>query len=525
MTMKVTELVRPDLEKRSVESRDGLIVVSNRQPYEHLIHKGHPICQRTDGGLTSALDPVLKRIGGVWVAWGSGEADRSAVGPDGTIAVPPESPAYSLRRVWLTPEEIKGGYQGYANEVLWPLCHITLDRVAYRQRYWTDYVELNRRFAESVIEELRTRSRLVWVHDFHLALLPRLIKEVMPGTTVAMFWHIPWPGPDVFRVLPESREILASLLAADSVVFQTAGYARAFAECARVFVNANVNQDRGTIAFNGHTTRVTAQGVSIDMETFTSQARASQTVRLMAAFRRQIGGGPGMRIGLGVDRLDYTKGLLKRFWAIDQFFTRYPEYCGRFTFLQIAIPTRKDVDTYRRYRKRIWQTVLEINERHRSSDESLPEKWRPILYREDRIAFDLLVAYYRLADVTVVSSVNDGMNLVAKEYAASQVDESGVLLISQMAGAAEELTDALIINPYDAEGVADSIRYALEMPADERRRRMSAMRAYLQTHDLHAWAEGCLSDVGVSINRLDRMGATHASNSERTREGMEDVVS
>ena len=232
-----------------------------------------------------------------------------------------------------------------------------------------------------------------------------------------------------------------------------------------------------------------------------------------------------MRIGLGVDRLDYTKGLLKRFWAIDQFFTRYPEYRGRFTFLQIAIPTRRDVETYRRYRKRIWQTVLEINERHRSSDENLPEKWHPILYREDRIAFDLLVAYYRLADLTVVSSVNDGMNLVAKEYLASQVDESGVLLISQMAGAAEELTDALIINPYDAEGVADTIRYALEMPADERRRRISAMRAYLQTHDLHAWAQGCLNDVGISINRMERTAATHSSDGERTREGMEDVVS
>ena len=523
--MKATALVRHDLEGRPAECRNGVIVVSNRQPYEHLIHKGQPICQRTDGGLTSALDPVLKRIGGVWIAWGSGEADRSAVGPDGTIAVPPESPAYALRRVWLTPEEIKGGYQGYANEVLWPLCHITLDRVSYRQRYWRDYVELNRRFAESVIEELRTQNRLVWLHDFHLALLPRFIKDVVPSTTVAMFWHIPWPGPDVFRVLPESREILTSLLAADSLVFQTAGYARAFVECARVFVDVQLDEGRDAITFNGHTTRVTSQGISIDMDMFANQARAPQTIRLMAGLRRQIGGGPGMRIGLGVDRLDYTKGLLKRFWAIDQFFTRYPEYRGRFTFLQIAIPTRRDVETYRRYRKRIWQTVLEINERHRSSDENLPEKWHPILYREDRIAFDLLVAYYRLADLTVVSSVNDGMNLVAKEYVASQVDESGVLLISQMAGAAEELTDALIINPYDAEGVADTIRYALEMPADERRRRISAMRAYLQTHDLHAWAQGCLNDVGISINRMERTAATHSSDGERTREGMEDVVS
>jgi trehalose 6-phosphate synthase len=408
--------------------------------------------------------------------------------------------------VWLTPEEIKGGYQGYANEVLWPLCHITLDRVAYRRRYWTEYVELNRRFAESVIEELRTRGGPVWAHDFHLALLPRFIKELMPNTVVGFFWHIPWPGPDVFRILPESREILTALLAADSIAFQTAGYARAFADCARLFLDAEVDEDRRTIMFKGHSTRLTVRGISVDVDAFTNQARTPQTERMMAAVRRRVGGHPRMRFGLGVDRLDYTKGLLKRFWAIDHFFSRYPTYCGRFTFLQIAVPTRKDVDTYRRYRKLIWQTVLDINDRHRPEDD-LFEKWQPILYLEDRIAFDLLVAYYRLADVAVVSSVNDGMNLVAKEYAAAQVDESGVLLISQMAGAAEELTDALIINPYDAEGLADSIRQALEMPADERRRRMRAMRAYLQAHDLHAWVEGCLSDVGVSRNRMDRMEA------------------
>lgn len=500
--MKITEPVPQSVGVRLAESRPGLILVSNRQPYEHVIHKGHRLCRRTDGGLTSALDPVLRRIGGVWVAWGSGAADRDAVGSDGNVAVPPESPVYSLRRVWLTPEEIKGGYQGYANEVLWPLCHITLDRVAYRRRYWTDYVELNRRFAESVLEELRTRSGLVWVHDFHLALLPRFIKDLMPNTTVAFFWHIPWPGPEVFRILPESREILATLLASDSLVFQTAGYARSFAECARLFLDAQVDDAGRAIVFKGHTTRVTAQGISVDVDAFTNQAQAPQTGRMMAAIRRQVGGGPDMRVGLGVDRLDYTKGLLKRFWAIDQFFSRYPEYRGRFTFLQIAIPTRKDVDTYRRYRKLIWQTVLEINERHRSAEGDLPEKWHPILYREERVSFDLLVAYYRLADVAVVSSVTDGMNLVAKEYVAAQIDESGVLLISQMAGAAEKLTDALIINPYDAEGLSDSIRQALEMPGDERRRRMGAMRQYLRTHDLFAWGAACLSDAGVSTDRM-----------------------
>lgn len=507
MTMKVTEPMGNSFNTRLGEPRPDLIVVSNRQPYEHVIRKGHRLCQRTDGGLTSALDPILKRLGGVWAAWGNGEADRDAVELDGTVAVPSECPAYSLRRVWLTSEEIKGGYQGYANEVLWPLCHITLDRVAYRRHYWTDYVALNRRFAESVIEQVRTRSGLVWVHDFHLALLPRFIKDLVPDTAVAFFWHIPWPGPEVFRVLPECREILTTLLASDSLVFQTAGYARSFVECARLFLDADVDDESDTIRLNGHTTRVTVHGISVDVDAFTHQAQAPQTERMMAAIRRQLGGGPDMRVGLGVDRLDYTKGLLKRFWALDQFFSRYPEYRGRFTFVQIAIPTRKDVETYRRYRKLIWQTVLEINERHRSVDGEVPEKWQPIVYREERISFELLVAYYRLADVALVSSVNDGMNLVAKEYVASQIDSSGVLLISQMAGAAEELTEALIINPYDAEGLGDKIREALQMPIEECRRRMGAMRQYLQTHDLYAWAEACLGHAGFSTDRLVKMKA------------------
>ena len=502
MAVKLTDSAGQPAEVRWPDPRPGLLVVSNREPYEHVVRKGHPMCQRTDGGLTSALDPVLKRLGGVWIAWGSGEADRSATGPDGTLAVPPESPAYSLRRVWLTPEEIKGGYQGYANEVLWPLCHITLDRVAYRRRYWTEYVELNRRFAESVIEELRTRSGLVWIHDFHLALLPRLIKDVMPNAMVAFFWHIPWPGPDVFRVLPECRDILAALLAADSLVFQTSGYARAFAECARLYLDAEADGIPGTIRFKGQATRVAAHGISVDVENLSHQARSPQTDRLMARIRRHMAGRSDTRIGLGVDRLDYTKGLLKRFWAIDQFFSRYPEYGGRFTFVQIAIPTRKDVETYRRYRKLIWQTVLEINDRHRPAEDGLSEKWQPIVYLEERIPLDLLVAYYRLADVAVVSSVNDGMNLVAKEYVAAQVDEAGVLLVSQLAGAAQELTDALIINPYDPEGVADSLKAALEMPLAERRRRMHAMRSYLETHNLQRWVEDCLADAGVQGRSL-----------------------
>jgi trehalose 6-phosphate synthase/phosphatase len=492
-----------------------LIVLSNREPYEHGWRKGQVICRPTDGGLSTALDPIMRRFGGVWVAWGSGEADREATGPADVLEVPPDAPAYQLRRVWLSPEEVKGGYLGYANEVLWPLCHITLDRVAYRRAFWEPYVSLNRRFADAALEELQRRPGSVWVHDFHLALVPRLIKDASPQTRVFVFWHVPWPGPDVFRVLPERLEILRGLLAADSIVFQTPSYGEAFADCARRFLHASVDVDDRAVRLAATRTTVTARAISVDFHHLSARAKTPPVERAMALARRRLmghplqseamGTRPGLRLGLGVDRLDYTKGLLKRLWGLDAFFTKYPEYCGAFTFVQVAVPTRGELEAYRRYRKLIWQTVFELNDKH-----GYPEgqdgvnamaAWRPVEFLEGKIDSDTLLAYYRLADIALVSSVYDGMNLVAKEYVACQVDEAGVLLVSQMAGCSEELTEALIINPYDPESLADAIRAGLEMPIVERQRRMRAMRDYLASHDLYAWAESCLRDAGVSSPR------------------------
>jgi trehalose-6-phosphate synthase len=504
----------------------SFIVVSNRQPYEHCRRNGELICRPTDGGLSSALDPILRRFGGVWVAWGSGEADQEVARNGEVIPVPADQPAYGLRRVWLTPEEIKGGYLGYANEVLWPLCHVTLDRVAYQRAFWPPYRSLNRRFAAAVLEELRRRRRPVWIHDFHLSLVPRLIKEAAPDIPVFVFWHVPWPGPDVFRILPESRDIMRGLLAADSVVFQTPAYAEAFVDCARRFLQAQVNRDRMIVTVGSHQTTVAARAISIDFHSFDARARVPEVEHKVALLKERIPGGQSeagdgrasrqtvrLRLGIGVDRLDYTKGLLKRMWGLDRFFTRYPEYHGVFTFVQIAVPTRSELETYRRYRKLIWQTVFEINQRHCGGNQNIAdtapgsdgdqkydiEGWRPIHYLEGSVDFDTLVAYYRLADLALVSSVNDGMNLVAKEYVASQVDETGVLLVSQMAGSAEELTAALIINPYDPDGLADAIHQALSMPEDERRARMGAMRAHLKAHDLYTWAASCLRDAGIAV--------------------------
>jgi trehalose-6-phosphate synthase len=478
-----------------------LIVLSNREPYEHCRRKGQIICRPTDGGLSTALDPLMRRFGGLWVAWGSGEADRDACGVAQLLDVPPEAPAYQLRRVWLAPEEVKGGYLGYANEVLWPLCHVTLDRVSYRRAFWEPYVNLNRRFADAVLEELQRRPGPVWVHDFHLALVPRLIKEALPQTRVFVFWHVPWPGPDVFHVLPERLEILRGLLAADSIVFQTPSYGEAFTDCARRFLMASISPDGRAVRLGATRTTVTARAISVDFHAFSARATTPSVERAMALARRRLNHRAGLRLGLGVDRLDYTKGLLKRLWGLDAFFTKYPEYRGAFTFVQVAVPTRSELEAYRRYRKLIWQTVFELNDKHGYPDAQGLPAWRPVEYLEGKIDPDTLAAYYRMADLALVSSVYDGMNLVAKEYVASQVDEAGVLLVSQMAGSSEELTEALIINPYDPDSLADAIRQGLEMPMVERQRRMRVMRDYLASHDLYAWAESCLRDAGVSSPR------------------------
>jgi alpha,alpha-trehalose-phosphate synthase [UDP-forming] len=487
----------------------NLIVVSNREPYEHNLVDGGVVCQHTDGGLVSALDPVLKRIGGSWIAWGSGDSDYEVTGQVDGILVPPDLPAYRLRRVWLQPAAVKNGGQGYANQVLWPLCHVTLDRVSYRKAFWAGYQALNRAFAATVLDELDKHPATVWVHDYHLALLPALIRKTSPNTTICHFWHVPWPGPDVLRILPERRELLEGLLAADCLTFQTMSSATAFANCVTEFLDASVSIDplKALVLYRGRKTKITARAISVHFNLFSDLAKSAEVEDLMARTRRRLGVPRGLRIGLGVDRLDYTKGLMKRLWALQDFFNRSPAYHGRFTFVQVAIPTRNNVEVYRQYRDLIRKTVMEINARFEVPSKGQNKGWKPIEYIEGRVTPPTLVAYYRMADLTLVSSVYDGMNLVAKEYVASQIDETGVLVVSHLAGAAEELSGALVVNPYDQEEMADSIGRALEMPESERRERMRQMRLHLSTHDIYHWAESCLRDVDIEVGLLQSVPA------------------
>ena len=462
------------------------IVASNREPYSHRTVRGATRSTRPAGGVTAALDPLLRSMNGVWVAWGSGEADRRVVDDHDRVRVPPDDPAYTLRRVWLSPDEVEEYYHGYANRLLWPLCHMTLDRVTFRRRQWESYRLVNERFATAILDEAGDRRGVVWVHDYQLAMCPLYIKQLRPDLRVSLFWHIPWPAHDVFRICPQRRELLSALLACDHVGFHLDRYRQNFLDCARAELDANVEPGTDAVLYRDHWTSVSALPVSIDVEGFERRARSHATSVRMANLQKRLGITPASVVGLGVDRLDYTKGLLKRFWAIQEFLSRYPDYHGRFLFIQIAAPTRAESEPYRSYRDILHATVREINTAYGRSG------WRPIEYIEGQLTHEMLAAYYRLARFCLVSSVYDGMNLVSKEYVASRIDELGVLVLSEMAGSLEELDGALPINPYDVEQVARTIRDAIEMPEEEQRRRMTRMRTYLRNHDLSQWMENNL---------------------------------
>ena len=452
------------------------VVVSNREPYEHRWAQevGEMEVRRPAGGLTSALDPLLQALGGLWVAWGSGEADAAAVDGDNRVRVPPEDPSYTLRRVWLTHHDIHRYYLGFANQFLWPLCHLRPDLTRVRSRYWERYRRVNRRFADAVLEEVRDKSAAVWIQDYHLALTPLAIRGSRPDLTLAHFWHIPFPPFDVFRLAPQAGYLLRGLLANDLMGFHLRMHADNFLRCARRLAGAEVDWDARTATLDGHTCHVGAFPISIDVDQFRAAATVEGAEEQMGRIRDRYGPG-GALVGIGVDRLDYSKGLPEKFKALEFLWDRYPEHRGRFTYIQVAVPSRSDIEAYDELAQKVDAQVREINERF-----GTPE-WRPIHLIKQSLPVERLAVLYRLADVCIISSLQDGMNLVAKEYVASQVDRRGVLLLSEFAGAAESMPDATLINPYDPEGCALRIRDALTLPADERAAAMQRLQGSLTT--------------------------------------------
>jgi alpha,alpha-trehalose-phosphate synthase [UDP-forming] len=453
-----------------------LVVVSNREPYEHRWAQevGEIDVRRPAGGLTSALDPLMQALGGTWVAWGSGEADAATVDREHRVRVPPEDPRYTLRRIWLTHHDIHRYYLGFANQFLWPLCHLRPDLTRVRNRYWERYRRVNRRFAEAVIDEVRGKEAAVWVQDYHLALVPNVIRSRRPDITLAHFWHIPWPPYDVFRLSPQAEYLLRGLLANDLMGFHLPTFADNFLRCARRLAGAEVDWERKTATLDGHTCHVGAFPISIDVRQYRGAATAPGVEEQMERLRARYAPN-GEMVGIGVDRLDYSKGLPEKLKALELLWERYPEYRGRFTFIQVAVPSRSDIEAYDDLSLKVDRQVWQINDRFGTAE------WRPIHLIKQSLPSDRLAVLYRLADACIVSSLADGMNLVAKEFVASQVDRKGVLVLSHFAGAAEEMPEAVLINPYDPEDFALQVRAALAIPLEQRRESMDRLSARLRT--------------------------------------------
>ena len=467
-------------------SFDGraLFVVSNREPVSHVRQDGHVTVQMPASGVVTAMEPVMRACGGVWVAHGSGSADRETADDRGRLALPPDDPRYTLRRVWLSAGEEAGYYYGLANEGLWPLCHVVHARPTFRPEDWAQYRAVNMKFAEALLEEMEdTEAPLVLVQDYHFALLPALVKAARPDARVAIFWHIPWPNFEAFGICPWQHEILAGMLAADLIGFHTQYHCNNFLETVDRALEARIDADHFAVWRGSHVTSVKPFPISVAPD-FVDDPPAVSRPELLA----QLGVTTEL-LGVGVERVDYTKGLPERFLALRRFFERFPEYRERLTFVQVAAPSRSEIPRYRELRDEVRATVDAVN------DAVGTRGWRPIVYLERHHDRRDIWPLYRHADFCVVSSLHDGMNLVAKEFVSVRDDHGGALILSRFTGAARELREALLVNPYDLDETADAIRAAVEMPAAERTRRMARMHAQVREQNIYRWAGMLLGEL------------------------------
>jgi trehalose 6-phosphate synthase len=466
-----------------------LFVVSNREPYVHRRRGNSLEVMVPPSGVVTAIEPILRACDGTWIAHGSGDADLETVDEHDRLRVPPDDPHYTLRRVWLTKEEEEGYYYGLSNEGIWPLCHIAHTRPIFRAEDWKYYQAVNAKFAEALLEEMKDVEKpVVLVQDYHFALLPRLIKEKRPEARVAIFWHIPWPNPEAFDISPWRRELVDGLLGADLIGFHIQSHCNNFLHTVDRVVESRVDWEHFSVRRMGQLTLVRPFPISVDftdaqrpesrLDSYTERSALLKALGVEATF-----------MGVGVDRVDYTKGILERFLAIERFLEKYPLYQGEFTFVQIGAPSRGQLKRYHDLMAEVEVEAGRINRRFQT------EKWKPIVFLNQRHNHEEIQHYYRAADLCLVTSLHDGMNLVAKEFVAARDDERGVLILSCFTGAAHELHDALQINPYDLDQTAEAIRVALEMAPEEKALRMRQMRKTVKENNVYRWAGTLIAEL------------------------------
>jgi alpha,alpha-trehalose-phosphate synthase [UDP-forming] len=464
------------------------IVVSNRQPYIHNMVDGDLQCMAPAGGMTTAIDSLMQASGGTWIAHGAGSGDRYAVDKNDQIKVPLEAPAYSLRLVWLTEEQERGYYHGLSNEALWPLCHIAYTEPAFDARDWNTYKLVNQKFARQVLDKIDGRPAVVLTQDYHLALLPRLLKNANPNIVTGQFWHIPWPNQEVFRIFPWKEELIDGLLGNDLLGFHMQSHCENFLDTAYRNLESEVDHKYNLIRYDQKVTMVRPFPISVDFEQINQEAQTDEVSEEMKRLTDELGLGDKL-IGIGIDRIDYTKGIPNRFRAIGRFLEKCPRFHSKVVFIQAGVISRGRIGAYQQLSDQIEQLLEEINGRFGHGG------WQPIIYMPIDLPDITLMALKRLARFCVVSSLHDGMNLVAKEFVASRTDEDGILILSPFTGAAQELTEALIVNPYATEHFADAIETAMVMPYEERHKRMLHMRAIVQENNIYKWAARLLVDL------------------------------
>jgi len=468
---------------------DQVLVVSNREPYIHEQVDGGIKVRRPASGLVTAVEPVMRACSGTWIAHGSGSADRLVVDKHDRVMVPPGKQDYALRRIWLTAEEEKGYYYGFANEGMWPLCHVAHVRPVFRETDWQMYKLVNERFAQAVVDEAQRDDPIVLIQDYHFALLPALVRARLPKATIITFWHIPWPNPESFGICPWRKEIIEGLLGSTILGFHTRFHCKNFLETVDRFVEARIEHEHNIVSHHEEDTLVQNYPISIKWPDESDKASWSPVPQAHDAVRERFGMKPDHRIALGVDRFDYTKGILERLHAMERLLDKYPQWRGKVSLLQVAAPTRAELDEYQEFQNRIHRHTQRINLKY-GRPGYLPVILLPAHHEPEQLS-----ELYRACDLCLVTSLHDGMNLVCKEFVASRDDEQGVLILSRFAGAARELNEALIINPYHVEESADAIHQALTMPSDEQRERMASMRMVVRENNVYRWAGRMLSDT------------------------------
>jgi trehalose-6-phosphate synthase len=479
---RLSELIKSKLNDRL------LIVVSNREPYVHTFDGDEIKYYVPPGGLVTALEPVMEASGGYWIAQATGEADNLVIDKSNEVACPPDNPKYTLKRIFLTKEEEAGFYYNFANNGLWPLCHIAFIRPKFDVASYEMYKSVQTKFAQAVAEVAGDRPAFVFIQDYHFANLARLIKEIIRNVIVAQFWHIPWPNSEVMRILPFKEEILDDLLYNDLLAFQVQGHVINFIDSVNRFLEARVEHDLSKVTKSGRTTSVRSFPIGIDFE-YISQLSSDQRIQNV---RREIITKYRLKdksIAIGVDRIDYTKGIMERFQAVDRFLERNPKYIGKFVFVQLGALSRMQIQEYRELNDVLNELMVKINQKYSSLG------WRPIIFIRANHSKESLVAWNGIANLAMVTSLHDGMNLVAKEFVASRCDLKGVLVLSEFTGAAKELTDAVTVNPYYIDEIADAIKLAIEMPVEEQQKRMIKLRDTVSYQNVYRWAAKLLSEI------------------------------